>query len=120
MTSCHLYDIKYQSRNSHALWMNGLVDGMNRSLQEHLRCIIKGDDKKYIDMSTDVKLFPLAYNSQIRTTFGLLPYEYVFNQSPNKKQIMFPAYFSTNAQDIDKQPKVQFTINSLRYPHGFT
>ena len=58
-----------------------LSRGMNRSLQEYLRCIINGNDTKYTERSADVKLFPLAYNSQITTTLGMSPYEMVFNQS---------------------------------------
>ena len=65
---------------SPAPWANGLVEGMNRSLQKYLRCIIFGNDTKYTEWSTDVKLFPLAYNSQITTSLGLSPYEMVFNQ----------------------------------------
>ena len=56
---------------NHAPWTNGLVEGMNRSLQEYLRCIINGNDTKYTEWSADVKLFPLAYNSQITTTLGM-------------------------------------------------
>ena len=41
ITLCHLYNIKHKPRTSHAPWTNGLVEGMNRSLQEYLRCIIK-------------------------------------------------------------------------------
>ena len=63
-----LYNIKHKPRTSHAPWTNGLVEGMNRSLQEYLRCIINGNDTKYTEWSADVKLFPLAYNSQITTT----------------------------------------------------
>ena len=33
ITLCHLYIIKHKPRTSHALWSNGLVEGMNRSLQ---------------------------------------------------------------------------------------
>ena len=62
-------------RTSHAPWTNGLVEGMNRSLQEYLRCIINGNDTRYTEWSADVKLFPLAYNSQITTTLGMSPYE---------------------------------------------
>ena len=40
ITLCHLYSIDHKPRISHAPWTNGLVGGMNRSLQEHLRCII--------------------------------------------------------------------------------
>ena len=39
------YNIKDQPRTSHAPWTNGLVDDMNRSLTEYLRCIINGKDK---------------------------------------------------------------------------
>ena len=71
ITLCHLYNIKHKPRTSHAPWTNGLVEGMNRSLQEYLRCIINGNDTRYTEWSADVKLFPLAYNSQITTTLGL-------------------------------------------------
>ena len=33
------------------------------------------NDTKYTEWSADVKLFPLAYNSQITTTLGMSPYE---------------------------------------------
>ena len=56
---------------------NGLVEVMNRSLQEYLRCIINGNDTRYNEGSADVRLFPLLYNSQITTTLGSSPYEKV-------------------------------------------
>ena len=62
ITLCHLYNIKHKPRTSSAPWTNGLVDCMNRSLQEYLRCIINGNDTRYTEWSADVKLFPLAYN----------------------------------------------------------
>ena len=68
ITLCHLYNIKHKPRTSHAPWSKGLIEGMKRSLQEYLRCNINGNDTKYTEWSTDVKLFPLAYNSQIRIT----------------------------------------------------
>ena len=71
ITLFHLYTIKHKPRTSHAPWTNGLVEGMNRSLQENLRCIIYGNDTRYTEWSTDVKLFPLSYNSQLTTTLGL-------------------------------------------------
>ena len=46
MTLCHLYNIKHITRTSHAPWTNGLVEVMNRSLQEYLRCIINGNDTR--------------------------------------------------------------------------
>ena len=58
ITLCHLYNIKHQPRTSHASWFNGLVEGINSSLQEHLRCIFNGNDTRYTEWSTDVKLFP--------------------------------------------------------------
>ena len=70
---------------------------MNRSLQEYLRCIINGIDTRYTEWATDVKLFPLSYNSQIATTLGMSPYEMVFNQKP-RKPIMFTANASKNTQ----------------------
>ena len=33
---CHLYKIKHKPCKSQAPWTNGLVEGMNRSLQEYL------------------------------------------------------------------------------------
>ena len=97
ITLCYLYNIKHKPRTSHAPWTYGLVEGLNRSLQEHLRCIINGNDTKDTEGSTDEKLFPLAYISQVTTTLGLSPYELVFNQKP-RKQIMFTANSSKNAQ----------------------
>ena len=85
-----LNNFKHKRRTSHAPWTNGLVEGMNRSLQEYLRCIINGNDTRYTERSADVKLFPLSYKSQIMTTLGMSPYEMVFNQKP-RKPIMFTA-----------------------------
>ena len=65
---CHLYNIIHKPRTSHALWTNGLFEGINRSLQEYLRCIINGKDTRYTEWSTEVKLFPLSYNSRSKTT----------------------------------------------------
>ena len=63
---------------------------MNRSFQEYLRYVINGNDTRYTEWSSDVKLFPLFYNSQILTTLEMSPYEMVFNQKP-RKPIMFTA-----------------------------
>ena len=46
---CHLYNTKSKHRNSHASLKNGLVEGMNRSFQEYLRCILDGDDKSTLN-----------------------------------------------------------------------
>ena len=110
ITLCHLYNIKQKPRTSHAPWTNGLVEGMNRSLQEYLRCIIIGNDTKYTEWSADVKLFPLAYNSQITTTLGMSPYEMVFNQKP-RKPIMFTANSHKNAQGYCQPNKDSICYN---------
>ena len=59
--------------------------------------MINGNDTRYTDWSTDVKLFPLSSDSQTTTTLGLSIYEMVFNQK-RRKPIMFTAYSSKNAQ----------------------
>ena len=51
ITLCHLYNIKHKPRTSHAFLTNGLVEGMNRSLQEYLRCIINGNETRYTEFS---------------------------------------------------------------------
>ena len=116
ITLCHLYNIKHKPRTSHAPWTNGLVEGMNRSLQEYLRCIINGNDTKYTEWSADVKLFPLAYNSQITTTLGMSPYEMVFNQKP-RKPIMFTANSHKNAQGYCKPNKDSICYNLPLHTH---
>ena len=96
LTLCHL---KTSNTNSEHLIscpsFNNLVDAMNRSLQVYLRCLINGSDTKFTEWSTDVKMFPLSYNSQITTTLGLSPYEKVFNQKPRK-----PIIFTANSSKV--------------------
>ena len=117
ITLCHLYNFKHKPRTSHAPWTIGLVEGMNRSRQEYLRCIINGNDTRYTEWSTDVKLFPLSYNSQITTTLGLSPYEMVFNQKP-RKPIMFTANSSKKCtrllQTNQRINMLQFTTTHTR------
>ena len=62
--------IKFSTNHVHLMHF-GLVEGMNRSLQEYLRCIFNGNDIRYTEWPSDVKLFPLSNNSQITTTLGL-------------------------------------------------
>ena len=107
ITLCHLYNIKHKPRTTHAPWINGLVEGINRSLQEYLRCIINGNDTRYTEWSKDVKLFSVPFNSQITTTLGLSPHEMVFNQKP-RKPIMFTANSSKKHKAIANQLKNQY------------
>ena len=116
ITLCHLYNIKHKPRTSHALWTNGIVEGMNRSLQEYLRCIINGNDTRHIEWSADVKLFPLSYNSQMTKTLGMSPYEIVFNQK-QRKPIMFTANAHKNAQGHCKPNKNSICYNLPLHTH---
>ena len=90
ITLCHLYNFKHKRHTSHAVWTNGLVEGMNRSLQEYLRYIINWNYTRYTEWSADVKLFPLSCNSPITTILGKSPYEMLFSQKP-RKPIMITA-----------------------------
>ena len=71
ITLSHLSDIRPELRTSQAPWTNGLVQGMNRSLQENFRCIINRDDKKVHRMVNRRKVVSLAYISQNTITLGL-------------------------------------------------
>ena len=104
VTLCHLNNTKHKPRISRAPWTNGLVESMNRSLQEHL-CIISGNDKN-TEWSTDGKLFPLTFNSQITKTFGLSPYQMVFNQKPRK-----PIISTVNSSKMHKDSQPQKDSN---------
>ena len=111
-----MYNIKHKQRTSHAPWTNGLVEGINRLLQECLRRIINGNDTRYIEWSADVKLFPLSYNSQITTTLRMSPYEMVFNQKP-RKPIMFTANAHKNTQGYCQPNKDSICYNLPLHSH---
>ena len=115
ITLCHLYNIKHKPRTSHAPWTNGLVEGMNRSPQEYLRCIINGNDTRYTQWSTDVKLIPLSYNSQITTTLGRSPYEMVFNQSHENQSCLQQTLIKMH-KVIVNPTRIHFVI-TYRYTH---
>ena len=106
-----------KTRISHAPWTNGLVKGMNRSLQEYLRCIINRNDAKYTGWSTDVKLFLLAYNSQITKTLGISPYEMVFYQKL-RKLILFTANSSKNTRGYCEPTKESICYNLSLHTHN--
>ena len=116
ITLCRLDIIKNKPCTSHAPWTNGLVEGMNRSLQEYLRCIINGNDTRYTEWSTDVNLFPVSYNSQNTTTLGLTPYVMGFNQKP-RKPIMFTAIAHKNAQGFCQPNKYSICYNLPLHTH---
>ena len=116
ITLYHLYNFRHRPRTSHAPRTNGLVEGMNRSIQECLRCIINGNVTQYTEWSTDVKLFPLSYNSHITTTLRMSPYEMVFNQNP-REPIMFTANAHKNAQGYCQPNKYSICYNQPLHTH---
>ena len=89
---------------------NGLVESMKHSLQEYFRCIINGNEKKNTEWSTDVKLFPIAFNSQITTALGLSRYELVLKQKP-RKPIILTANSSKIAQGYCQPNKDSICFN---------
>ena len=116
ITLCHLYNIEHKQRTSHAPWTNRLVECMNRLLQEYLRCIINGNDTRYTEWSTDVKLLPLSYNSQVTTTLVMSPYELVFNQKPRKAKKL-TANAHKNAQGYCQPTKDSICYNLPLHTH---
>ena len=89
---------------------------MNCSLQEYLRCIINGNDTRYTDWSTDVKLFPLSYNSQSTTTLGMSPYEMQFIQKSGKP-LFFTAIAHKKAQGYCQPKKNSIYYNLPLHTH---
>ena len=67
--------------------------------------------------STDVKLFPLAYNSQITTTLGLSSYEMVFNQKP-REPILFTTNSSKDMQGYCRPTKDTVCYNLAQLKHN--
>ena len=85
---------------------------MNRSLQEYLRCVIYGNDTKYKEWSRNVKLFPLANNSEITTTLGISPYEMVLNRKP-RKTIMFTANSQKNTRLLPTYKRINLLLSII-------
>ena len=102
MSSLYYKNINLEHRIPH---------GQFDSLQECLRCIINGEDNKYINWSTDIKLLPPAAIciSQVTTTLGLSSYEIVFNQKP-RKLIIFTANFPKKAQSYWLKDSVCYNV----------
>ena len=116
ITLSRLYNVKHKQRTSQASWTNGLLEGINCSLHEYIRCIINGNDTKHTEWSTDVKLSPLAYNLQITSTLTLSPYEMVFNQKP-RKPIMFTAKLLKKRTKFCQPTKESRCYNLLLHTH---
>ena len=78
--------------------------------------MINGNDTRYTEWSTDVKLFPLSYNSQITTTLGKSPYEMVINQKP-RKRTMLTAIADKNAKGYCQPNKDSICYNLPQHTH---
>ena len=89
---------------------------MIRSLPEYLRCIINGNDTRYNEWSTDVKLLPLSYNSQITINLELSTYENFFKQKL-RKPIRLTANSSKNAQGYCQTTKESICYNLPIHTH---
>ena len=81
---------------------------MKLSLPEKIRRIINVKDKNYAEWSTNVKLFPDEYDSQIKTTFGFPFDELVSNQKPRKLDNVYPERYEKYTQKLptNKRPRV--------------
>ena len=90
---CRTYNVQFKPRTPYEPWSNGLVENSNSQLNTFLRTVL---DSKYDTWSYKVKIFPFAFNSQVRTYIILSPYELVFGQKP-KKPIMFNLSFTTDS-----------------------
>ena len=76
---CRPYNVQFKPRTPYAPWSNGLVEKSSRQLNTFLRTVL---DTQYNTWSQKVKIFPFAFNSQVRTNMNLSPYELVFDQKP--------------------------------------
>ena len=81
---CSSKNVQFKPRTPYALWSNGLVEDSNRQLNTILRTVL---DSQYDTWSHNVKVFPFAFNSHVRTNMNLSPYEHVFGQKPKKPKM---------------------------------
>ena len=75
---------------------------INSSLQEFLRCFMKGIDK--LD-----QIFPREYNSHFFITLGLSPCEMTFHQKPRKPESLQKMHSKTH-KDTASHQKIQYFI----------
>ena len=98
---CRTYKVQFKPRTPYVPWSNGLVENSNRQLNTFLRTVL---DSQYDTWSDKVKVFPFAFNSQVRTNMNLSPYELAFGQKP-KKPIMFNLSSTTDILGNCKPPE---------------
>ena len=104
---CRTYNVQFKPRTPYAPWSNGLVENSNSQLNTFLRTVL---DSQYDTWSHKVKIFPFAFNSQVRTNINLSPYELVFDQKP-KKPIMFNLSSTTDSLGNCKPQKTHPVIH---------
>ena len=90
---CCTYNVQFKPRTPYAPWSSGLVENSSCQLNTLLRTVL---DSQHDTWSQKVKVFPFAFNSQVRTKMNLSPYELVFGQNP-KKTIMFNLSWTTDS-----------------------
>ena len=98
------YNVEFKPRTPYSPCSNELLENSNRQLKKFLRTVL---DSQYDRWPQKAKLFPFAFNSQVRTDMNLRPYEIVFGQN-TKKLIMINLSLNTNSlgnfKPIDNSP----------------
>ena len=99
-----MYNSNHVQFKPYAPWSNALIENSNRQLNTFIRTAL---DSQYDTWSQKVKVFPFAFNSQVRTNMNLPTYELVLGQKP-KKPIMFNLSSTTdslgNCKPTDNSP----------------
>ena len=109
---CRTDNVQFKRCTPYAPWSNGLVENSNRQLNTFLRTVL---ESQYDTWSQKVKVFPFAFNSQVRTNMNLSPHELVFGQKP-KKPIMFNLSCTTdnfgNCKPTDNSPRLFLAMHT--------
>ena len=81
---CRTYNVQFKSRTPYAPWSNGLVENSNRQSNTFFHNTTKYLlDTQYDTWSQKVKVFPFAFNSQVRTNMTPSPYELYLDKNGN-------------------------------------
>ena len=109
---CRTYNVQFKPRTPYAPWSNGLVENSNRQLNTFLRTVL---ESQYNTWSQKVKVFPFAFNSQVRNNMNLSHHELVFGHKP-KKPIMFNLSSTTdnfgNCKPTNNSPCLPLPMHS--------
>ena len=110
---CRIHNVQFKPRTPYAPWSTGLVENCNRQLNTFLRTVL---DSQYDTWAQKVKVFPFAFNSQVRTKMNLSPYDLVFGQKP-KKTILFHLSSTTDSLGKCKPTENSPCKSSLNHTH---